>query len=293
MNSELWELVKENIAVVAAGLSLITAVLSATIAYFYNVKHKDLDRFYKNAQENMETLIEPIYFKLKDIETIVDKKRKIEILKEFFDSYNYNKINISRLGNRKLIDNFLKSEVAFKKILIDNNEFLYQELILNIKQLKQVVDKDYWKLFEVIYKDYNWYKQTVDMNYILRLLLRLGFFLESTLYGLIFISFTLIIFFVIYSVGISSFDTFIFSVLLTIFLGSICFYLLASVYTTALVDTKQKKNTGDILRENFMSFQYNITKTFSLPIVEIWNVFKYIFYLLRKLIISIISFVKN
>lgn len=83
MNSELWELVKENIAVIAAGLSLITAVLSATIAYFYNIKHKDLDRFYKNAQETMETLIEPMYFKLKEIEPVVDKEHKIELLKEF------------------------------------------------------------------------------------------------------------------------------------------------------------------------------------------------------------------
>ncbi|OYN66987.1 hypothetical protein [Bacillus safensis] len=91
MSSELWEFIKENIAVITAGLSLITVFLSAAIAYFYNIKHKDLDRFYKNAQDNMETLIEPIYFKLRDIEAIVDKERKIELLKEFFDSYNYNK----------------------------------------------------------------------------------------------------------------------------------------------------------------------------------------------------------
>lgn len=287
MSSELWEFIKENIAVIAAGLSLITVFLSAAIAYFYNIKHKDLDRFYKNAQDNMETLIEPIYFKLIGIEAIVDKDRKIELLKEFFDSYNYNKINISRLGNRKLIDSFLKCEFAFKKILIDDNEFLYEELILNIKQLKQVVDKDYWKLFEVIYKDYNWYKHTVDMNYILRLILRVGFFLENTFYGLIFISYVLMITFIIYSIGTASFDIFVFKILLLAFLVSIFCYLLASVYTTATVDTKQKKNTGDIIRENFISFQNKIIKASSLPLVELWNVLKYTFYSLKKFLLFV------
>ena len=293
MSSELWEFIKENIAVITAGLSLITVFLSAAIAYFYNIKHKDLDRFYKNAQDNMETLIEPIYFKLRDIEAIVDKERKIELLKEFFDSYNYNKINISRLGNRKLIDNFLKSELAFKKILIDDSEVLYQEVIVNIKQLKHIVDTDYWKLFEVIYKDYNWYKKTVDMNYILRFLLKVSLFLQNTFYGIAFLAYVFLTTFIILSIFDFSFNTFRFSVLLLSFLFSTALYLLFGMYNSAFADTKQKRTTVDILREMIISFTDKVFRGVKVPFLLIWRGLKYIFIKLKKFIVSIISFSKK
>ncbi|WP_280149574.1 hypothetical protein [Bacillus safensis] len=293
MSSELWEFIKENIAVITAGLSLITVFLSAAIAYFYNIKHKDLDRFYTNAQDNMETLIEPIYFKLRDIEAIVDKERKIELLKEFFDSYNYNKINISRLGNRKLIDNFLKCELAFKKILIDDSEVLYQEVIVNIKQLKHIVDTDYWKLFEVIYKDYNWYKKTVDMNYILRFLLKVSLFLQNTFYGIAFLAYVFLTTFIILSIFDFSFNTFRFSVLLLSFLFSTALYLLFGMYNSAFADTKQKRTTVDILREMIISFTDKVFRGIKVPFLLIWRGLKYIFIKLKKFIVSIISFFKN
>lgn len=289
----MWEFIKENIAVITAGLSLITVFLSAAIAYFYNIKHKDLDRFYKNAQDNMETLIEPIYFKLRDIEAIVDKERKIELLKEFFDSYNYNKINISRLGNRKLIDNFLKSELAFKKILIDDSEVLYQEVIVNIKQLKHIVDTDYWKLFEVIYKDYNWYKKTVDMNYILRFLLKVSLFLQNTFYGIAFLAYVFLTTFIILSIFDFSFNTFRFSVLLLSFLFSTALYLLFGMYNSAFADTKQKRTTVDILREMIISFTDKVFRGVKVPFLLIWRGLKYIFIKLKKFIVSIISFSKK
>ncbi|ABV62328.1 hypothetical protein [Bacillus pumilus] len=293
MSSELWEFIKENIAVITAGLSLITVFLSAAMAYFYNIKHKDLDRFYKNAQDNMETLIEPIYFKLRDIEAIVDKERKIELLKEFFDSYNYNKINISRLGNRKLIDNFLKCELAFKKILIDDSEVLYQEVIVNIKQLKHIVDTDYWKLFEVIYKDYNWYKKTVDMNYILRFLLKVSLFLQNTFYGIAFLAYVFLTTFIILSIFDFSFNVFRFSVLLLSFLFSTALYLLFGMYNSAFADTKQKRTTVDILREMIISFTDKVFRGVKVPFLLIWRGLKYIFIKLKKFIVSIISFFRN
>lgn len=164
---------------------------------------------------------------------------------------------------------------------------------MNINQLKEVVDKDYWKLFEVIYKDYNWYKQTADMNYILRFILRVGFFLENTFYGVIFISYVLMITFIIYSIGTASFNGILFRILLAIFLGSTFLYLFLSVYTTAAEDTKQKKTTGDIIRENYFSFQSKIIRTSCFPVVLIWKVLKYIFKLLKKFIVYIIPFFKN
>lgn len=293
MSSELWEFIKENIAVITAGLSLITVFLSAAIAYFYNIKHKDLDRFYKNAQDNMETLIEPIYFKLRDIEAIVDKERKIELLKEFFDSYNYNKINISRLGNRKLIDNFLKCELAFKKLLLDDSEVLYQEVIVNIKQLNHIVDTDYWKLFEVIYKDYNWYKKTVDMNYILRFLLKVSLFLQNTFYGIAFLAYVFLTTFIILSIFDFSFNVFRFSILLLSFLFSTALYLLFGMYNSAFADTKQKRTTVDILREMIISFTDKVFRGVKVPFLLIWRGLKYIFIKLKKFIVSIISFFNN
>ncbi|PAC67015.1 hypothetical protein CGS27_30035, partial [Enterobacter cloacae] len=108
---------------------------------------------------------------------------KIEAIRNYFNTYNPEKINISKLGNRELIDKFLESHTAFHKYLTEIDDESLRTLFRKTGSLRFSLDKEYWKLFETIYKDHNWFKKTVGMNYLFRLFLRISVFIESTLYA--------------------------------------------------------------------------------------------------------------
>ncbi|PRS67568.1 hypothetical protein [Bacillus sp. NMTD17] len=194
MISELWEIVKDNIAVIAAILSLITAILSATIAYFYTIKHKDLDRFYKNAESNLYNLIEPMFYKMENIKNLKDTYHKMENIKKFFDTYNPETINVSKLGNRRLINRFIDSHEAFRQYLIEFDEKSLRILLSKFDSLEYYLKEEYWMLFEAIYKDHNWFKRTVGMNYIFRFFARISAFFENTFYAVTCIIFVFVFF---------------------------------------------------------------------------------------------------
>ncbi|MBU8694128.1 hypothetical protein ACFCVS_05365 [Bacillus altitudinis] len=252
MNLELWELVKENIAVIAAGLTLITAVLSATIAFINNIRHKDRDRFYQNAEENLYKLIEPMYFKVNNIKNIKDCHRKIESIKKFFNTYNPEKINVSKLGNRKLINRFIETHSAYSNYLIEFDDRSMKFLFLKVKSLEYFLDKEYWKLFEAIYKDYNYFKRTVDMNYLFRFFYRISIFIENTFFAISWIVVAVIIFAMLdefskESIWIEDFKLKVLYLLLFFCISQLILYISSMINFAVADDIKQKKTFYDYL----------------------------------------------
>ncbi|MCY8995785.1 MULTISPECIES: hypothetical protein [Bacillus subtilis group] len=187
MNFEFLELLKGYIPVIAV-------LVSAFIAFISNIRHKDLERFYKNAESNLEKLIEPMYFTVKNIEAVEDKQYKIKLINDFFNTYAPKKISVSKLGNRQLINKYFEAQTAFNQYLNNFDEESLKLLFFKIGSLRYHIEKEYWKLFETVYKDYNWYKKTVDMNYLFRFFLRISFFIESTFYAVTWLSLFFILF---------------------------------------------------------------------------------------------------
>ncbi|KAA0840625.1 hypothetical protein NFG81_07665 [Bacillus paralicheniformis] len=232
-------------------LPVITVVLSAFIAFISTIRHKDLERFYKNAENNLEKVIEPMYLKVKNIENIKDGQHKIELIKDFFDIYDSKKMNISKLGNRQLINKFFETEKAFNQYILKFDEESLKSLFFKVRSLKYNLEKEYWRLFETIYKDYNWYKKTVDMNYLFRFFLRISFFIESTLYAVTWISFGFVMFVIFDGVSVSeavwveNFKEDFFSALI-IFISSLATLYISMFINFAFADdTKQKKKFVD------------------------------------------------
>ncbi|MBR0612782.1 MULTISPECIES: hypothetical protein [Bacillus] len=252
MSSELWEFIKENIAVIAAGLSFITAVLSATIAFITNIRHKDRDRFYQNAEENLYKLIEPMYFKMNNIKNIKDDHHKVESIRKFLNTYNPEKINVSKLGNRKLINRFIETHSAYSHYRIEFDDRSLKLLLRKIASLEYFLEKEYWKLFEAIYKDHNYFKKTVSMNYLFRFFYRISIFIESTFFAvswIIFI-FMLIVIYDEYRDGTIWVDELQEKLLILLYCLVFSLFMLSmSVIINLAIadDTKQKKTISDYL----------------------------------------------
>ncbi|MEC0633407.1 hypothetical protein P9D81_01160 [Bacillus haynesii] len=235
-------------------LPVITVVLSAIIAFISTIRHKDLERFYKNAVNNLEQIIEPMYYRIKYIERISNTDQKLKNINVFFETYNFKTINISKMGNRRLIDLFFETEAVLNQYLSNKDDKTEELLLSKVRRLHRAIEEEYWRLFEAVYKDYNWYKKTVDMNYVFRFLLRIPLFLEKTLYAVtwIFFAFLFIITFEYFfgdgklvevgrSFGAEGFQDIILVLLMFFFILLIILYIAGFINSVFAGDTKQKK----------------------------------------------------
>ncbi|MCY9230049.1 hypothetical protein [Bacillus inaquosorum] len=242
----------EFLEVIKGYLPVIAVFVSAFIAFISTIRHKDLERFYKNAEINLEKTIEPMYYKIKYITGISDTNQKLKNINGFFDTYNSKLINISKLGNRQLIELFLETENILNQYISHKDDKTKEVLLSRVRRLHREIEKEYWRLFETIYKDYNWYKKTVDMNYVFRWSLRVSFIVEQTLYAVTWIFFTtlfILVFCQIFGGDVAlepkDFHEKFYVIMLGAFSSLIALYFFMFVNYVFADDTKQKKKFMD------------------------------------------------
>ncbi|MCY8912536.1 hypothetical protein MOE47_05910 [Bacillus atrophaeus] len=242
----------EFLEVIKGYLPVIAVFVSAFIAFISTIRHKDLERFYKNAEINLEKTIEPMYYKIKYITGISDTNQKLKNINGFFDTYNSKLINISKLGNRQLIELFLETENILNQYISHKDDKTKEVLLSRVRRLHREIEKEYWRLFETIYKDYNWYKKTVDMNYVFRWSLRVSFIVEQTLYAVTWIFFTalfILLFCQIFGGDVAlepkDFHEKFYVIMLGAFSSLIALYFFMFVNYVFADDTKQKKRFMD------------------------------------------------
>lgn len=86
-------------------------------------------------------MIEPMYFKMNNIKNIKDDHHKVESIRKFFNTYNPEKINVSKLGNRKLINRFRETHSAYSHYLTEFHDQSKKFLFLKVKSLEYFLDK--------------------------------------------------------------------------------------------------------------------------------------------------------
>ncbi|KAA6450355.1 hypothetical protein [Bacillus swezeyi] len=248
-------------------LPVVAVFVSAFIAFISTIRHKDLERFYKNAENNLEQIIEPMYYRIKYIEGINNADQKLKNINVFFEIYNFKTINISKMGNRRLIDLFFETEAVLNQYLSNKDDKTEELLLSKVRRLYLAIEKEYWRLFEAIYKDYNWYKKTVDMNYVFRFLSRIFLFIEQTLYAAtwIVLGFILIITVenifnegnlveALKSIGAEGFQDIIIVLLMFFFILLIFLYIFVFANEVFVEDTRQKKRIRDYATAGFTLF---------------------------------------
>ncbi|KLK98193.1 hypothetical protein XJ18_16960 [Bacillus pumilus] len=245
MNLNYWQEIKDY-------LPIIVLLVSAVIAFITNIRHKDRDRFYQNAEENLYKLIEPMYFKMNNIKNIKDDHHKVESIRKFFNTYNPEKINVSKLGNRKLINRFIETHSAYSHYLTEFDDQSMKFLFRKIGSLEYLLEKEYWKLFEAIYKDHNYFKKTVGMNYLFRFFYRISIFIESTFFAVSWILVFFMLFVILDEYRVETIwvedlkEKLLFLLLCLLF--SLFMLSMSVIINLAIADdTKQKKTISDYL----------------------------------------------
>ncbi|CAL8896474.1 hypothetical protein BPJM79_190005 [Bacillus pumilus] len=123
---------------------------------------------------------------------------------------------------------------------------------LKLKVLEYFLDKEYWKLFEAIYKDHNYFKRTVDMNYLFRFFYRISIFIESTFFAISWKVVAVIIFammdeFSKESIWIEDFKLKVLYLLLFFCISQLILYISSMINLAVADDIKQKKTFYDYL----------------------------------------------
>ncbi|WP_176518906.1 hypothetical protein [Bacillus wiedmannii] len=69
-----------------------------------------MNRFFNQSENNLKTVIEPLFFNIKIIKREESSFKKEQLLNKLFESYLYEYKGIFQLGNKDLIDAFLRLE---------------------------------------------------------------------------------------------------------------------------------------------------------------------------------------
>ena len=235
-----------------AYLPVFVVLVSAVIAFITSIRHKDRDRYYKSAEDNLYKLIEPMYFQLINIKNIRDERHKVELIRKFFNSYNPETINISKLGNRKLVNRFIETHEAFIHYQIEFDDKRLKLLSRKIGSLEYLLEKEYWKLFEAVYKDYKYFKKTAGMNYLFRFFYRISIFIKSTFFAVSWI----IVFFMLFvildeyrgkTIWVEDLKEKLLFLLLCLIFSLIMLSMSVIINLAIADDTKQKKTISDYL----------------------------------------------
>ncbi|MCY9139693.1 MULTISPECIES: hypothetical protein [Peribacillus] len=149
---------------------LLVAIIGASLAYLYGRRNNNYVNFHSKAKENLEVLLEPMYFRLKDIISIDDKYERELKLKKWLNDYTPYEVPIHKLGDKSLIEKFLKIREMFQNLSekrLENEEEFYKGL----KDLHYGLERQYWSIFNSLYKDYYWYNRILNTHFTFRVIL--------------------------------------------------------------------------------------------------------------------------
>lgn len=159
-------------------ISILVVVVGSSLAYIYGRRNNNFTTFSNQAKENLESVLEPMYLRLKYILNIEDDYEKEVSLNRWFNDYTPHKFHLHKLGDRSIMEEFLQLESLYKGLNNTNTtekELFYRQLTKMYIRL----EKQYWSVFNSLYKDYYWYNRILNTNFSYRVLLECIKFLRN------------------------------------------------------------------------------------------------------------------
>ena len=149
---------------------LLVVIIGASLAYFYGRKNNNYVNFHSKAKENIEDLLEPMYFRLKDIISIDDKYERELKLDKWLNDYTPYEVPIHKLGDKSLIEKFIKIREMFQNLSEKRLE-TEEEFYKGLKDFHNNLERQYWSIFNSLYKDYIWYNRILNTHFTYRVFL--------------------------------------------------------------------------------------------------------------------------
>lgn len=166
----------------------VVIIISSVIGYFFGNRKKSLERYYAQSSDSLLTVYSKMYFALERMYTTTSFN-KIEHIEEFFQEFNSIETPLLKLGNRKMIERFVRIESNYHLYVNSGklNQEIFDEILLELVIFKDELEKEYWNSFKSQYHNYRWYQSTISLNFGVRLVAELFRYLKETLKFIIYV----------------------------------------------------------------------------------------------------------
>ncbi|MDA1547656.1 MULTISPECIES: hypothetical protein [Bacillus cereus group] len=233
-------------------IPFIIPILTAVIGYIVGQKTHKVTRFFNQSENNLKTVIEPLFLNIKLIKREESSFKKEQLLNKLFESYLYEYKGIYQIGNKDLIDAFLRLEELYYDFKKEKTEDKWIRFWIELEYFYKWIEKEYWSNFYTLYKEYKWYLTSLNRNIFVRITFdTLRFFkdfvnfLSSLSLGFIFFSLYDKFLKVFFNNGILPEGSIKFSIVLLVF--CIALYTIITVLNGFSPDSSQKKDYMDML----------------------------------------------
>ncbi|MDW0118619.1 hypothetical protein QTL97_16965 [Sporosarcina thermotolerans] len=149
-------------------LPIVIGIIVACLGYLFGQRSNKIERFYRQLDDNLNGLCGPMYFHLRRIFGENNYENREDYLIEFFGNFNSTNSNISKLGNKDAIEEFIKSEILFVKFKKSRNAKDWKEFWESLYFLDKIISDEYWENFNALYGEYRWFQKTLTSNPFIR-----------------------------------------------------------------------------------------------------------------------------
>lgn len=170
-------------------LPIITALLGAFLAYFFNNRKSRSEQFRKDAVEGLEEFYSPLFHEMHTIKvrSNLGDYKDVEELNKLVDKLVSKDTKIYKSYNQNLVNMVYELDKKLKTYDIKKEDEILKDAFNLFDQLYNLVDKEYWGIQKSLYKQYPWYKQLNKRNYIIRFLMDLSTLIYETVQFLVFL----------------------------------------------------------------------------------------------------------
>ena len=151
-------------------------LLSALIGYQFSRRSKGNDLFLESLTKSYENAYFPMYIRLKKIKN-QDEDQKLELLKEFFETYNSYESTLKLLASASLLEWFFDMNQKYIVFSKEGDESSKEVFWKSFEDFYIKIENEFWEAHEIIYKDYFISKTLIKKNPFLRIFMELSILL--------------------------------------------------------------------------------------------------------------------
>ncbi|MDA2118463.1 hypothetical protein ACTFPA_26055 [Bacillus cereus group sp. MYBK59-1] len=161
-------------------IPFIIPILAATVGYIFGQRTTKTNRFYTQNENNLKTVIEPLFLSIKVIMRENSGFKRERLLDDLFELYILEEKGLYQIGNKDLIDNFFYVEELYKDFKIEKSEEKWKKFWIALNYYYQSIEGEYWSNFYTLYRNYGWYLYSLNRNIFVRIFFETIRFLKDT-----------------------------------------------------------------------------------------------------------------
>ena len=153
-------------------------LLTALIGYQFSRRSKRNDLFLEGLTKSYENAYFPMYMRVKNIKD-QDEDRKLELFKEFVESYNSYESTLKLLASASLLEWFFDIHQKYLVFSRQGDESSKEVFWKSFEDFYVMIENEFWEAHEIIYKDYSISKTLINKNPFLRIFMELSILLYN------------------------------------------------------------------------------------------------------------------